>query len=666
MLPEKASEVMVLGPFFDREGAFLKQLHAALAPKRVTVGLQPDAENSSLCKLDALPEVIRFHDVSDIGVLKKDSETRGYFHAKALYVTGADGEAVLITGSANPSHPAWSAGPARRNAEAVVLQQGEAARTRAEELGLLRLPGMPAVNDTALRLLQEKAMATHASETASKASHTLVGEVTEAGVWLACPNCAGKSVTDCRVEFEGQNAIEAAVEHREDGLLVKITENLDAVMRIMLHLDDDSQITAYVHNVNSVKKLATTSKQQSFRDALDSLGGDSPDFANLLRIADKLIFDDDNTQRAAAKKIAAARTTKADADKEEKELGPLSVSASDTKQKQRRTRELYHGDLAFVIDTLIHHLGIGLHEAAEKLDSHAPSEEEMVGKEDGEQEELAETIKPFDLLKTCNSKVRTLVNRMCKQFEKATSEIADAHKVVDQVLGVLAVLREVRANDARLSHLTHGESLVPMDARQKLLDITMMTLFGKGKALYDQMLDHYHDDPDNDLPRLLGLIIWLAWDCGLNISMADNIPKHSSDSQSIYMEMANLLEIALRAEKQDEAIHEAWHSAARTSSENVQASATKWLRQFQNWAADLEALKRAPVSEMQSQKPRPGHLAIAITEKSPKVRMVVSVPDDNVYLAEVGEDGKRAHKTKGIIKFPCANVVAVARPTARI
>lgn len=636
-IPKNASKVIVLGPFFDKEAAFLKKLNDDLHPQSISAALDLHAENMSLCRLDGLPHALRFRDASNV------AERSGYLHAKALYLENIEGEAVLLTGSANPSHPAWTASPTRRNAEAMVLHLKESARENAEQLGLLQIQDMPEIGYNQLSAIVEKSTRSHTPQSLSSTTRILVGEAVSKGIFVFGPKSLLEKIVNCHLLFNNTSDIDnAAVEVQNEGVLIRLSENIESVIKVILTLSDEHKITLFVHNPESISKLATTSKQQSFRDALDSLGSESPDFSTLLRLADQLIFEKEKAQEAESK-VKATQVGKQKEEKGETTLGPLSVSISETKRSQRRHRELHYGDLAYVIDALIYHLGIGLREAAEKLESHEPSEEEQIGAEEECQPPIGPDVQPVNLVKICHSKVRTLVNRMSKQLDNVHADSPEAVKVVEQLLAVLAVLREVRANDLSLAHLTEGESLVPMEQRKKLLHDTLKTMFGSQQDLFDKTAGLFKDDPENDMPRLLGLIIWLAWDCDLDMRKFGNIPVYEYEARhEALLELAKLLEIAQRAGRYDAALEEAKHSAWRTTPERNKGKLINWMRLFENWAKDLTSMDTSTQSNYTSDRPMPGQIGVAFKDKKTKFRMILEASQGKIKLSEIGtESGEK-------------------------
>ena len=247
------------------------------------------------------------------------------------------------------------------------------------------------------------------------------------------------------------------------------------------------------------------------------------------------------------------------------------VSVEETKRYRRQARELRAGDLAYIIDILIYRLGVGLRLAVEQLEEIGPSEEEQIGGEEDFQLPPQEAP-DVDIVRVCQSKIRLLVSRMLKQLDIAKDQQERVHQPVEQLLAVLAVLREVRAQDRRLSFQTSGQSLRPREQRQRLLEGALAALFGRQQKLYDAATLAFADDPANDLSRLLGLMLWLAWDCGLDARKTDKTIFQTKEEERDRLEdRAKLLELAMRAAKDEAALEEVRRSIWRTAAESQRA-----------------------------------------------------------------------------------------------
>src|SRR5262249_41712722 len=116
-------------------------------------------------------------------------------HAKAMYIEADGQHDMLITGSANPSAPAWLAGKSHRNAEAMIFRAGLEARQIAQRLGLTTLVEKPSVqpetwNEIATRVPDTQGV----PESASRPS-ALAVEV-QTGFSIPCPGMPLTSILD--------------------------------------------------------------------------------------------------------------------------------------------------------------------------------------------------------------------------------------------------------------------------------------------------------------------------------------------------------------------------------------------------------------------------------------------------------------------------------------
>lgn len=259
---------------------------------------------------------------------------------------------------------------------------------------------------------------------------------------------------------------------------------------------------------------------------------------------------------------------------------------------------------------------------------------------------------PIDLIKTCQNKVRTLVSRMRKQLEKTDPKDSNAHKPIGQLLAVLAVLREIRAQDLRLAQVTGGQSLVPIDQRNQLFESCLSNLFGSKKRLFDVTEQLFENDPENDLARLIGLLIWLAWDSGLDPRVVEKSNKWDRDAYRVsLLGVARLLELAITASKYDDAFDEAHRSAWRTCKDEAKGSASQWVNRFKKWAEAIGRLQTTECKFRHGVEPNPGNLAIAIKEKRTKLRLILNVEAGKVRLAEFGGKNNEICYTRDVIEI---------------
>ena len=414
-------------------------------------------------------------------------------------------------------------------------------------------------------------------------------------------------------------------------------EDVAKIGFLEIDLTDGHQIHAFVHHPASIARLNRTSNQRRFQEALTGLESGSPDLPTLIRLASNLIFDEGITSAQAV--VRGQRKKEKEGEEPDGEtLGPLSVSIEESRQHRKRVRELRGSDLAYIIDTLIYRLGLSLKTSAEQLEEAGPSEEEQIGKEDEVQPALDEYPK-IDLIKVIQHKLKTLVNRMIKQLDKTASSSEQTHRPVEQLLAVLAVIREVRSQDRRYTQLTEGQSLVPLEYRKQLLEASIVALFGRKRKLFDSFAKALEEDPEEDVSRLLGLLLWLAYDSGIDERQLDTFPMgHREQTYEGLLNLAKLLEIAIASGGNIEAFKEAEHSICRTVPETTRGVVSKWIAYHLDWSKELSKMLLSKNSWVNARTPQIGKIGIAIKEATQKPRLISDFDDRYIHLVEFGNE----------------------------
>ena len=132
------------------------------------------------------------------------------------------------------------------------------------------------------------------------------------------------------------------------------------------------------------------------------------------------------------------------------------------------------------------------------------------------QSDIDIAAKTLDL---CHRKVHTLVKRMRDQLEELKKGTILIDDVVVRLTGVLALLRYLRECDGKVSWIKYGQTSFPVAERSQLLHAVASSLFeGNNSILYpgkefDSLVE------SDELSRLKGLLIWLAWDCDLKLDL---------------------------------------------------------------------------------------------------------------------------------------------------
>ena len=315
----------------------------------------------------------------------------------------------------------------------------------------------------------------------------------------------------------------------------------------------------------------------------------------------------------------------------------LSVDVSDTKKTKRKFRLQQSDDLAYLLDVLIYHLRqedpVALDTTMDARDAKGRSEEEQVGAEDDEgRKENGQTEDEMaaEMLSLCQSKVRTLVSRMIVRLNDLTSGKYKLSDIIVRLTAVLAVLRQLRHCDGKVSWIRPGQTSVLVEQREKLLSGIVTNLFEAPNSIIYSPPDLVDAD---ELARLKGLILWLAWDSGIRISKSKWYLESSEQREGRVRN--NALMIALTQLIQGDKVVEA---EAKQSIAPLCSSDMNWL----NWIlmTDLQLKEMIAHPERLEGASYSSHAVLAINPARLDlgVRMILAKEGNKVTLAYFGAD----------------------------
>jgi hypothetical protein len=648
--------VTAMGAFIDHDFGFLRHVDDSLRPQEFVVGIEPDTV--SLNPAAEVPKRMRFVDSSALG------RGVGYLHAKALLLEFEDEECLLVTGSPNLSSPAWLNEPSSRNAEAAFVHSGAGARLAAEDLDLFSLQQLRPISNDAWDVIKQRLVddAQSAEETSDPPAS--IALVQDDGLAVYLSDDAG-GIPDRVLGFQARRE-DASLDSNclaatAYGVFVSATaEELASLSTLDLLKDGDIIGRALVHDPGAISRHTRTGAQQTFREALDGLAGDSPDIASVVRLAERMIFDVD----AADVGKTSSSTGRADEAEEEEEgdqpIGSLIVVAH-ARHRGSKSRGLRSTDLGYLMDILIHSLGKGLgHSSTEAVDQR-PSEEELIGADDDEALDPDRTAILLKTVRICQGKVRTLVTRMIKQLARAHDGQGPPGRSLQQLMAVLSVLRELRRHDLRLRDEGVSESVVPLAERQRLVRELLALLFERGRDLYEKALRDFGEDPDGDLPMLRGLLLWLAWDAGMD-ARGDGDPREP-DPDAWLLEKARLVGLVPIVVADEAALEEATKSILTTvvPGHTEAAKAKRWLDAHIRWGKEIvRRHERRGMWTLADQGAERGMMAVATREQPHRIRVVRGFSGTYIRLTDFGES--KGARRRDFVTFGGASVVVERLP----
>jgi len=503
LIPKDVTTAFIGGPFFDPALALVRRLQREVRPKRLVIGIDPESveiDPSEAAKLDGVEWV----NIAGVPAIPQRREgAPRYLHAKVLWFAGKQ-EELLVTGSANPSVAAFFAAPGARNAEAVVADRRKGA---AELLGMEALLGAPAVTATDWNAVTARRKDAP-SAIVEESRHICIATPTSTGFLAQEPLRVG-------LVLRGAGDMDALLGDavvREAG----VVDAPDVVRDGARYLEErsaDCHTLVVVHRTEDIAKNLGGDTRKALRQALGALEEDPTQLEALLKLTEKVIFDSDDVVRTTP-----LRPTTGPGGEQEAGQAPasLALSAAGRKSSARRTRSLASGDIVVLLDALMRRLGEGL----TTMSSPRPrSEEEEIGADEEEGGELARQAPDFEVLaKACRGKVRRLIKRMDGQFELAAAPDR-ARRGVVQLAAVLGVIRTLRFVEQRPEWKRMHHELVDHEDEWNLFQSAALAVGWGASALAPRAISEAGGEGFAELSMVVGLLTWLAWDVGIDISV---------------------------------------------------------------------------------------------------------------------------------------------------
>jgi hypothetical protein len=591
-VPVQINRIGVIGAFFDQDQMFIKALHRRWPSAEIVVGIDPDSVY--LQKRPAVQKT-RFVDARPMW-----DDEKSYLHAKVIYLrTETASTDILISGSANPSRPAWMAHEGDGNVEAVLLRKGQNARSAAKEMRLDQLFRLPALADDVVTSIIDRTSASKAT-TEPQALPIWSGIADADTGELHIATRGALPAIDLAICF-GPNleVIEriGKLDVSRGRLGVRPTSDLASIRSCVLVHDGQQVARAVIQHPGVLSASARTSKQSQIRSALGALGSNDADISTVIATVERVIFSDESVEEVEAAMRAHKDKRMSTAGGE----GPnsLEVSVNDLPKVKRKLRLLKSGDLVYLIDVLLRRLSEGLETRSVETDSSGRTEEEQVGQDDVEGSDSTDSSQPakqlvdLDIAKAVAHRARTLVKKMLLQLERAADDEDRRSSAVVQLIAVLALIRELRHLDRTPRWRKTGHALVQEEDRATLLDGSIAYLLGSTTHLID-WTDKAAGEVTDEGTQLRVLLLWLAWDLGDELT--DKISRTWEADELRYRLLTNAMFTSLlppiaydRSARAD-----LERSIAHTNSYTPQAvaRATEWIQRHfrygKSWSQELK------------------------------------------------------------------------------
>jgi len=644
LIPKKRVTVFTCGPFFDRKLSFLKRLVSDVKPQRLVVGIDPESVVIDSAAVGAVRGA-EFVNIAGLPrVPNRRSSVATYLHAKVLWFKGSDGE-ILVTGSANPSAPAFLSDVGQRNAEAIVVDRRAGT---AEGLGINTLVDAPSV--TAQDWTRVKSKQTIVEQSRPPACGTLMLAVpAEYGFTAEQP--VGQRIL---LEAFGPDgtALGQGVSSNEDGaVIVAPIEVRDAAQVLRGVRTQKTPVTLLVHRPEEVARNVGGDRQRELRRALGALEEDPAQLDTLLKLTEKVIFDSDDVITDAN---PIRRQGQPASEQPDKSIGPESLAVEAAgRHSGRKKKSLASGDILVLLDALMYRLGEGL---PGRASASGQADHEGDSTEEGNADKVPTTPPPpYEVLAhACRSKVGRLVRRMIKQLELARS--ASARRAIVQLAAVLSVVHTLRTMEQRIEWRSKHLTLVDSDHEWELFENATLAVSWGSTSLIPRALQEGDREAFKELSLALGLLVWLAWELDIDVKAAveRTIPFDPEEEDDPWYPIQLFAALAGHLSGDEEAQENLASALNRTPRRGSEAKS--WLAAHLFLADRLaEIIARPEQVRKVGRGPRSGDLVILRAALDPRVRVALAVTasgdTDKITVHDEESDGDERHVLAAYVSY---------------
>lgn len=632
-IPEKPQQCQILGAFFDSRLDFVRQVQEDVSPAKMFVGIQP----STVQGPNALLSLKGVSTVNSEAMLS-DTDNHKYIHAKAIYIQDRVNP-VLVVGSANPSSSAWLRKGDACNAEVVLVRMDKGVKSAATDLGFHLLTKAPEVDSiTAKRAF--------ANESSANPDSVLVTSYLLGSQLVVDWNCVHKQTVICLENSSGeileeillkrgrsQHGIQIDASLRSELATASIWEANDRVARVLLFYADE------------IESITAKGTRKKFRDALGSLNTDSPELKILFNCLDKIIFD----SKDKLLKTVSQRSSHNIKEKENEGASLVvewSGVSANIKGKSKRLRA--SDDLTSLLDAFVYGLGSEVVEtsAFSAEDKFGRNEEELVGSDDEDDDNegyLEETLpagnemSDDEKIALCHRRIKTITNKICNSLDLLGKKKLTHLELLPTLLAVVSLLKELNQRSRQFDWIHKEFQILPSETIVKLFAKICEYWWGSNYGLLHQKDgDISIIDEVDELVRLRGLLVWLAW--YVDIVYEPRVPfGEERDKRDSRLWMNSVYILLAQMTASDEMIEE--EAARICASENKDC--LKWFSELVKFGQYLnDSYRKARSNKGLLSQPCDGCWVLHKNEAFVGLRYCYSADGNSVKMPSVSKEGE--------------------------
>ncbi len=608
LVPQDVSTVFACAPFFDPHLVFVRRILQDVRPKELIIGIDPESVEINPDEVSTLAGV-RFVNVAGIPrIADRRKEASPYLHAKLFWFSGAESE-LLVTGSANASVAAFLAETSKRNAEAVVADRRAGSGTL---LGIEEFLAAPPITSADWHTISERQSVKSESKTGSVGRRVLLATPIEEGFLVEHAIASG---TVFRAYGDAHAYIGNAYSGDESkSAIIKAEEQVRDNARILEA--QGHNILVVVHRSEEIAQSIGSDTRKNLRQALGALEEDPAQLESLLKITEKVIFDSEDIVSETRLRVSNPREPGAESGQ-----SPTSLALDATGRRgNARKRRMASGDIVVLLEALMRKLGEGLGTES-ATGTRVAAESADIDEEDGG--DLGKAVPEYEhLAKTCQGKVRRLINRMGQQLENAATE-ERARRCIVQLAAVLGILRALSAKERQPEWRTRKVKLVnPDDKWQLFKRATIATMWGS-KSLARCALVETEGEPFEELSMVIGQLAWLAWEVEIDVETSAMHNGQQGVDDDTWRGAQLFASIASWLALDDDALRILRESVARTPRYRIDGD--HWVRVHVARANQMAEIVTGESGGFRTGRmPQPGDLVLLAERFDPRIRVILN------------------------------------------